>query len=419
MTTDRTKVALIVLRMDVGGTERCIANIANHLDRTKFQATVICLDRAGPACRWITKGDVQIAELNLQSGNSLHAVNVLADALKRIRPRIAHSHNWATLLETYLAVKKVGSIAHVHGERGTILGTNPCGPLKRTLRAMVMRWISRRIALTTNSNCVAEKVQGITGEMTSPIHIIPNGLDAKYTEEQLRQMRSQTRDELGFAERDVVIGTVARLSGVKNLGLAVRALAEVRETTRDRGHLLLVGDGPCRGELEELTESLGMMDLVHFVGHHSDAWRFLAASDIFVNCSNSEGMSQSMIEAMATGLPIIATDVGDARLMLGPENAGLAVKVDDGAESHGVADESHGVADESHGVAESCGVVIEPNNAGQLGQAILMMLDPQRRESFAEAARIRHRKRYNLASMLNGYERMYSELANVANVQAR
>jgi len=373
----RIHVALVVLRMDTGGTERYIANIASHLDRKNFRVSIICLDRSGPASDWIDREDVEVVELHLKT-DSLKAIKTLAAALRSLKPDIVHSHNWGTLLESYLAVRRVGSIVHLHGERGSVLGTNACGPVKRKLRAAVMRWICRRIVVTTNSYCVAEKVCSITGIEPAEIHVVPNGLDPKYTLTEMKKLRKTVRQELGFQDNDLVIGTVARLSKVKNLGLAIRALATLRGPRKQQAHLLLVGDGPSRQELETLATSEGVSRFVHFVGHQSDTWRFLAAMDVFVNCSDSEGMSQSMLEAMAAGLPIVATDVGDAAIMVGPP--------------------------------EPCGIVIAPNEISELSQSMAAILDSDQQETYAAAALNRQQTRYSLASMLRGYEDLYHEL---------
>lgn len=373
-------VVLLVLRLDVGGMERYLANVANGFDRKSFRVSILCLDSAGAAESWITESDVKIIELGIKAGNNLRVVNLITQALDQVKPDIVHSHNWATLLESYLAVKRFGRAVHVHGERGTVLGTNSCGPIKRAMRAAVMRWICRRIAVTTNSHRVADRVSSITGIPPTQMSVIPNGVSPKHEPDEMQRMRVGVRDELGFGSEDFVIGTVARLCKVKNLGLAIRSLAEVQERTELNVHLLFVGDGPCLRELQSQADTVGVSDFVHFVGHRWDTWRFMAGMDVFVNCSNSEGMSQSMLEAMAAGLPIVATDVGDAARMLLTENPG--------------------------------GIVIAPDDCRSLTDALIKMSAPGTRQAFASAARACQRERYGIDTMIRGYERLYRELAS-------
>ncbi|MFG0253642.1 MAG: glycosyltransferase, partial [Rhodopirellula sp. JB053] len=215
-------VVLLVLRLDVGGMERYLANVANGFDRKSFRVSILCLDSAGAAKSWITESDVEILELGMKTGNNLRVVNLITQVLRRIKPDIVHSHNWATLLESYLAVKRFGRAVHVHGERGTVLGTNSCGPIKRAMRAAVMRWICRRIAVTTNSYRVADRVSSITGIPPTQMSVIPNGVSPKHGPDEMQRMRVGVRNELGFGSEDFVIGSVARLCKVKNLGLVDR-----------------------------------------------------------------------------------------------------------------------------------------------------------------------------------------------------
>ncbi|TWT81163.1 2-deoxystreptamine glucosyltransferase [Planctomycetes bacterium CA13] len=373
-------VALLVVRYDVGGMERYVAKVANGLDREFFHVSLICLDRVGNAKSWISKTDVEIVELGIRSGNSWRAVKAIAGALKRLEPDIVHSHNWGTLLETYLAVKRYGKAVHVHGERGSVLGSDRCSPIKRRMRAMVMRWICRRITVTTNSHCVAKKVCSIVGIDSSAVHIIPNGLERKFPPQELARFREEVRLQFGMSEGSYVIGIVARLSRVKNLGLVIHAFNELPEEMQRATHLLMVGDGPCRSELETLVEQLDLRDRVHFAGHQSNTWRFMAAMDVFVNCSDSEGMSQSMLEAMAAGLPIIATDVGDAARTLLTPNPG--------------------------------GIVIAPNDCCSLTDALVKMSTTEVRRAYAAAALACQGERYGLDTMIRGYEKLYHELAS-------
>ncbi|QDT06289.1 Putative glycosyltransferase EpsF [Rubripirellula lacrimiformis] len=375
----RIHVVLVVLRLDVGGMERYIANLANGLSRDRFRVSVICLDGIGAARRWITADDVELIELGLRSGNSWHAVTAITDVLQRLQPDIVHSHNWATLLETYFGARRYGEAIHVHGERGTVLGSNSCGPLKRKIRAATMRWACRRIALTTNAYCVAKKVTAITRSDLSRIHVIPNGLDPRYPNDQLPEMRASTRQSLGISRDELVFGSVARLSTVKNLELAIRALAAARPTISEPVHLVLVGDGPCLAELEQLAMAHVDAVTVHLPGHQWDPWPYLAAMDVFVNCSHSEGMSQSMIEAMAAGLPVIATDVGDAFEMISRPDA--------------------------------AGIVVAPNDELALTHAMITMANASMRRSYAAYAMTRQRDVYCLRTMVQGYEEMYTTIA--------
>ena len=118
-----------------------------------------------------------------------------------------------------------------------------------------------------------------------------------------------------------VIGTVAALREEKDLGRLIRAFAITSSQTPAR--LVIVGDGPERAGLEQLVARLDVGDRVSFTGHRDDTPSLYSGFDLFALTSDTEQMPMSVIEAMASGLPVVSTDVGDVRAMLAPENAGF------------------------------------------------------------------------------------------------
>ena len=126
-----------------------------------------------------------------------------------------------------------------------------------------------------------------------------------------------------------VIGTVAALREEKNLGRLIRAFAIASGHTPAR--LVVVGDGPERGGLEQLVAGLGVGERVTFAGHRTDTPALYASFDLFALTSDTEQMPLSVIEAMASGLPVVSTDVGDVRSMVAPENAEFIGPRDDAA----------------------------------------------------------------------------------------
>ena len=309
--------------------ERYIARVANGLDRKRFRASIICLQESGEAISWIEKDDVEVVELG-RSGNNFSTIRHLARALKSLKVDIVNSHNWATLLESHLGCRMAGGLIHAHAERGTVLGPTSKNRWRNRARALMMRWvISRADCTVTNADAVARKIHKLTGLINHPITVIPNGLDAPYSESEMSALRTRTRNELGIPAASSLVGSVGRLVPVKNFGLAIRALQSLEQQT---AHLVLVGDGPCRQELKEFAAQCGVADRTHLVGNQSNVWPYLAAMDVYVNTSDSEGMSQSILEAMASGLPVVATDVGDSRkLVCGEEQCGFIADV--GSES--------------------------------------------------------------------------------------
>jgi glycosyltransferase involved in cell wall biosynthesis len=146
------------------------------------------------------------------------------------------------------------------------------------------------------------------------IHYVPNGID----------LARFATDGAHRGTGEPVIGTVAALREEKNIARLVCAFA-----TLPTGRLVIVGDGPQRPILEVLAGSLGVTDRVQFAGHHQDPAPFYAGFDIFALSSDTEQMPLSVIEAMASGLPVLATNVGDVSLMVASENTAFITPLDD------------------------------------------------------------------------------------------
>ena len=379
-------VAFVVTKFDVGGMERCVARVANGLDRGMFKASVICLDRSGTAENWIERNDIEVIELEKGSGNSFQIISKLARCLTSIGAHVAHSHNWGTLIETSLATGRVRNLVHIHAERGSVLGSDSPAQFKRYLRRQAMRWAIRKSrVVTTNSFRVAENIENVCGVLGNRLKVIPNGVDVPVSKDILADARKRIRFQLGIAEDVFLVGSVGRLVSVKNFPLALEALARMRERAScERVQLMLVGDGPERNRIERLVDENDLRPRVHFVGHQEDVWGYLAACDAYTNCSISEGMSQSIMEAMAIGRPIVASDVGDSRRMLCGENP--------------------------------CGIVFDSQDRQAYANGIeLLMTSSKQHRLFSENALTRHLERYSESAMMQGFEQMYrSAVANNA-----
>ena len=396
-------VGYIVLRMDVGGVERSITRLLDGLPKDRYRMTVICLDRTGKAMEWVQNQEVQLIELHKSPGWDFRMIRKLAQVIQSQQIDIIQSHNWGTLFESVWANR--GQLArHIHAERGTVLGPPSKSRMKTWLKAQLMRRAIRRVDLVmSNSYATADKVRKTTGLADLPIEVIPNGLVHPYTESPLADpnwvtLREKTRSELGVAPLDLLIGAVGRLSPVKNFELALKGFADFLKATRlqqgfevrsepavedhpgKRAWLVLVGDGPSRESLEKLARDLEISDSVHFVGEKQDAWAYYAAMDIFMSTSHSEGMSQSILEAMASGKAIIATDVGDARRMLESDRCGRTLG-------------------ESSALALRTALV-------ELASSVIS------RQQIGSNALERFRNHYSLPSMLDRFDGMYQKRIN-------
>ena len=369
------RIAFVVHTFDMAGLERCIAHFVNNLDHSRYQPLVVCLNRSGSASQWITRDNVPIIELHKRPQNDLRVIKRLASTLREHRVDVVQSHNWGTLLETTLACRRIKGIRHVHTEHGQELSAIHAHGVKRWLRTFAGRWALKRIDSVV---AVAESVrERLRKEWDCPclnIDFIPNGVCAPASPE-TPENRNNLRKSLGLSEDSFLIGTVGRLAPVKDFGNAIDAVVRLR-SAGNPVDFVIVGDGPEKEALNARTRESGMTDHIHFIGYRDDINEWLHAFDVYVNSSLSEAMSMSILEAMAIGLPVIATNVGDSGFLINGK--------------------------------DPCGIVVPPADPISLADAISkLLLDKDQRHLLGEQGKKRHTNQYSLESMINGYEKLY------------
>jgi glycosyltransferase involved in cell wall biosynthesis len=212
----------------------------------------------------------------------------------------------------------------------------------------------------------------------------PSRIDVNYNgihagEEATRAHRSEARRSLGIADEEVLLGTVGRLDPVKDLPTQIRAVALLRATGA-ACRLAIVGDGPEAPRLATLIERLGLAGAVHLIGYRADVRAVMAGFDVYLNSSAHEGVSLTVLEAMATGLPVIATRVGGNPEVVMPGETGLLVPA---ADPQALAD----------------------------AVASLMRAHLSRR-AMGQAGRARVLERFSLDRMVDRYYRSYCEASN-------
>lgn len=289
----------VVLSLRPGGLENGVVNLINRLDPGEFLSSVCCLKEAGEFASRLAPSKTVVHEMGWRGGNDPLLVLRMARLFRQTRPDIVHTRNAEAFFYGFLAGKLAGVPAIVHSEHGRTFDD-------RGIRFVVQRVLSN---FTAAIGAVSEQLKrdlihhiGIPGERIAILH---NGVDLDRFSS--LESKETLRRDLGFSTNDLVVGSVGRLVAVKNYPLLLRAVASLGD---ERVRLLLVGDGPERGSLEELANSLGLGRRVTFLGHRNDIPSLLSTMDVFVLPSFSEGMSNTLLEAMASGIATIASDVG-------------------------------------------------------------------------------------------------------------
>jgi sugar transferase (PEP-CTERM/EpsH1 system associated) len=364
--TAPVRVMHLLHTYSVGGMEVGITKLVNALDSRRVTSS-ICSCRPGDSLKDRLRPDVRVFELNRREGNDLVLVAQLYRLLRRERPDVLHTHRWATLGEGLLAARLAGVPIVVHGEHGTLE--------TRDRNRLVQRWLWNRVdRVLSVSSRLGERMSDEVGFPLERIHVIRNGVDLQRYHP---RRRAEARAMFGFSEGQLIIGTVGRLVPVKDQATLLRALACLRQQgLRFSG--VIAGGGRLRDELMALARTLGLSD-VHFLGNRDDVERVLAAYDIFVLSSESEGLSNTIQEAMSTALPVVATHVGGADEL-----------VEDGR----------------------TGFLVPPRDAEALAARIRAIAeDAPLRLEMGAGGRRRAEAHFGIDRMIRDYERLYLSLA--------
>ena len=301
------RVLHVLLSLEPGGLENGVVNVINRLDRDRFASSVCCLKHAGEFARRIEDPGVAIHELHWRGGNDPRLALRLASLLRRTRPDIVHTRNAEPFFYGFAGAKLARAQALVHSEHGRKFDDRPA-------RFAVQRWMSRHTdAIFAVSGQLKSDLVKHIGLPEDSVQVLHNGVDLSRFNTEARagadaagRGREALRREWGVPEGAQVVGSVGRLVAVKNYALLLRAVAASGLDI----HLVLAGEGPERTALTALAASLGIASRVHLLDHSNDVDRVLGAFDVFVLPSFSEGMSNTLLEAMAAGVPPVASDVG-------------------------------------------------------------------------------------------------------------
>lgn len=349
-----------------GGMEVGVAKLANAIDPAVV-AVSICSGGQSGTLKDSLRPEVRFFELDRRPGNDVRLVYRLYRLLKRERPHVLHTHAWSTLCEGLLAARLAGVPVVVHGEHGTL----------ETGRAntVIQRWAWKRAdRVLAVSSRLGERMAHQIGFSLDGIQVIRNGVDTtRFTPAH----REAARAAFAFQPDRLVCGTVGRLVPVKDQATLLRAWALLQA----RGHAftgLIAGRGRLREQLESLAASLQLKD-VYFLGNRPDVEQVLAAMDVFLLTSESEGLSNTIQEAMATGLPVVATHVGGADELV------------------------------VHG---ETGLLVPPKQPEALADALEMLITgADTRARMADAGRHRAEKEFALDGMVKRYVALYRDLA--------
>ena len=299
----------VVHSVEPGGTERMLCRIVRALGQDDVRHVVCSLRHSRPFHGVLDHG-IEAVSLGAR-GNARATFLRLAAVAWRLKADIIHSRNWGTWTDAVLAADILPRTRLVLGFHGLQHGSRFSAVQRRRARWLGMQ----QRAFTAVSQEAKHILHAGLGVSKDRIRVISNGVDVDRFRPSTAGQRAAARQCLGLCEQDVVIGCVANLfKEVKGHAVLVDAFARV-VGQRPRAKLMLVGYGPLDAAIRRQAGERGILDRIIFTGQREDVASLLSAMDVYACPSFSEGMSNALLEAMATGLPCVVTDVSDHRVM--------------------------------------------------------------------------------------------------------
>ncbi len=308
----KCRILFVIHHMGVGGAQKQLARTVNLLDRERFQSDVVCITRGGA---------------NLDSISDVHGKYILGAAKVYDARGLAATLRLSAIIrsgaydivEAYLPAAHLLCALALCGSKHTALIAS-----RRNLASLDPTWFARLAPLLNratwlsiaNSRSVKRSVIERYDLNPSKVFLLPNIAERAVAS----FSRADARSRLGLGDGQYAVAAAATFSPVKDYPTIIRAFAGLRRSGRE-AVLLLAGEGGCLGECAALARSLDLNGEVRFLGSVKEVASVLAAADAFVHASRSEGMSNSVLEAMSAGLPIVASDIPANREALGREGA--------------------------------------------------------------------------------------------------
>jgi glycosyltransferase involved in cell wall biosynthesis len=361
----KPRVMQLVLSLSPGGTERLVIEIVRSLT-ARTDSIVCCLDEPGGWADELTALGVPVLSLSRTPGFHPSLAVRLSRLMKERGIDVVHCHHYSPYVYGSLAAMMTRGVRVVFTEHGKLSDHGPSRK-RRLVNPILSRLPGRVCAVSSDlrDHMVAE------GFPRDRVHVHYNGIAPG--EPPTPHARQLVRQSLGIPDTAFVVGTAGRLDPVKNLSLLVEAHRRLRTIVADP-RTVIVGDGPERASLEREAARLEVADSIIFAGYRGDVRSVMAAFDVYVNCSTYEGVSLTILEAMATGLPVVATRVG-----------GTPEVVVDGETGRLVSGSAHDIAGTIAAFAE----------------------DPPRARAMGNAGRARVVRHFSLARMVEEYAQIY------------
>jgi glycosyltransferase involved in cell wall biosynthesis len=371
----KIRVLHIVPTLNPGGAERVAVHIVTRLNSQRYEAAVVSLGKREESDldRLLQEAGVEVRYFGKPPGFDYRMYFRLHRALRDYRPDVVHTHIHVLryALPSMLLLRRASLLHTIHN-----LAEREVEPRARFIQRYAFNHGVVPIAVATEVARSVERLYGI-----QKCRVISNGIPTdRYARTQISRKDWRTRE--GFGDNDVLFVCVARFAPQKNHALLLKAFAQ-GPASDPRAHLVLVGEGTLRAQLEKMVKNLGLVDKVHFLGLRTDIPEVLGAMDVFALGSDYEGNPLSVMEAMASGLPIVSTAAGGVPTLL--ENA-------------------------------KEGLMVQPGDVQGLSLSMISLLrNRELRQALGRAAARRAKERFDVSTMVQAHEALYESLVDQAH----
>lgn len=364
----KIKLAQIVFDLNQGGLQNGVVNLVNSMDQTYFENIIICLSKSGVLRNRLNPG-IKVIEMNAEVNDVMLPFRLLK-LFKKERFDVVHARNWNTFFDSVVAARLARVKVVVHSYHGLLPFDG--FPLHRRLVVKLLSpFVNSIFTVVDDTSKSWAKLNWLS---KAKVGVIYNGVDtnAFSPKEKDQCLLSQ----LNIKQDCSVVGIVGGLTQVKGHDVFLKAAQRISEKN-DKVEFLIIGDGPLRQKLENDVVLFNIKEKVKFLGERSDVPRLLSCMDILVSSSYLEGMSNVILEAMSSGVAVVATAVG-----------GNPEIVEDGVN----------------------GFLIPVGDAEALGKTILSLIENHAlRNTITQNARARVIEQFSLGNMVRSYSKMYSQ----------
>ncbi|ALV06299.1 TIGR03088 family PEP-CTERM/XrtA system glycosyltransferase [Roseateles depolymerans] len=329
----RPLVLHVMYRFDTGGLENGVVNLINHMPADRYRHAILALTEVTDFRHRIQRDDVECFALNKPPGQGFWLYPQLYRLFRELRPAVVHSRNLAAL-EVQLPAWLARVPVRIHGEHGRDVGDlDGRNRTYQRVRRFYRPFVSHYIALSRD---LGDYLTGPIGVPADRVSQFVNGVDTERFSTYAGGATERLPQPIAGCPFDPrchwIVGTVGRMQAVKDQLMLTRAFiltVHAAPELRERLRLVMVGDGPLRAQCQALLDEAGMTDLAWLPGERSDVPAVMRGLHVFALPSLAEGISNTILEAMASGLPVAATEVGGNADLVTPQITGLLVAAGD------------------------------------------------------------------------------------------